>query len=168
MGTDDDIHGSDSPTQLSEYTPPEEQQNERNWRAVWRDVKYTFTTRDGLIGDYDYAYLFTPNIWPLNRKYREHVPPFFYPDDKIPLLLILLLGLQHALTMISGIVSPVLAVNGAAFFLDTETNQYLVSVGFITSGIATLLQITRSQLFKTPYYLGTGLLSVVGRAYTHV
>ena len=162
MGGNEDVYVPNSPQHQSEYSAPTEDQPQRNWRAIWQDVKYTFTTRDGLIGDYDYLYLFTPNIWPLNRKYKDHVPPFFYPDDKIPLLLILLLGLQHALTMISGIVSPVLAVSGAAFHFDTEITQYLVSVGFITSGIATLLQITRSQLFKTPYYLGTGLLSVVG------
>lgn len=109
-----------------------------------------------------FSYLFTPNIWPLNRKYKDRVPPFFYPDDKIPLLLIVILGIQHALTMISGIVTPVLAIARGAFFLDTRTTEYLVSAAFITSGIATLLQITRTRIRGTPYYLGAGILSVIG------
>ena len=162
MGGNEDTTTSSSPADRVAYIPPSGDQDQRNWQAVWADLKHTFTTRDGFIGDYDYLYLFTPNIWPLNRKYRDHVPPFFYPDDKIPLMLILLLGLQHALTMISGIVSPILAVAAGAFHFDAEITQYLVSAGFITSGIATFLQVTRSKLSNTPYYLGTGLLSVVG------
>lgn len=168
MGLNDDITTTISPSSpiSPSYTPPSDikghGRNKTNWRATWEDTKNTFTTRDGLIGDYDYLYLFTPNIWPLNRRYKDHVPPFFYPNDKIPLLLILLLGLQHALTMISGIVSPILAVSNGAFHFDAQTTEYLISVGFITSGIATLLQITRTKITRTPYYLGTGLLSVVG------
>lgn len=167
MGFDEVAAVDVSPASPQPYHPPpsniqDEAGNITNWSAFWRDFRHTFTTRDGLIGDYDYLYLFTPNIWPLNRRYRDHTPPFFYPEDKIPLLLILLLGLQHGLTMISGIVSPVLAVAGSGFHLDTATTEYLVSAGFISSGIATLLQITRSKIPKTQYYFGTGLLSVVG------
>lgn len=132
------------------------------WTSIWRDLQHTFTTRQGLIGDYDYAYLFTPNIPPFNHKYAHHAPPFFYPNDRIPLLLILILGLQHALTMISGIVTPILAVARGAFHLDNETTASLVSAGFITSGIATFLQITRTKIRGTQFYLGAGLLSVVG------
>lgn len=155
---------SSSPTPSDSYTPPHEAppHEKFTWAGTWRDVVHTFTTRDGLIGDYDYLYLFTPNIWPLNRKYKDHVPPFFYPNDKIPLLLILLLGIQHALTMISGIVSPILAVSNGGFHFPTATTEYMISVGFITSGIATMMQISRSHIKGTPYYFGTGLLSVVG------
>lgn len=107
-------------------------------------------------------YLFTPNVWPFNKTYRDHVPPFFFPDDRIPLLLILILGLQHALTTISGIITPILAISRGAFYLDAQTSAYLVSAGFITTGIASFLQITRSRIRGTPYYFGTGVLSVVG------
>ncbi|KAK5115414.1 hypothetical protein LTR85_009874 [Meristemomyces frigidus] len=168
MGLNDEIQTtvSSSPSSPVSYTPPtdtkQEHSSKSSWSSAWAELKYTLTTHDGLIGDYDYLYLFTPNIWPLNRRYRDHIPPFFYPNDKIPLLLILLLGLQHALTMISGIVSPILAVSGGAFHFDATISEYLISVGFITSGIATLLQISRTKITKTPFYLGTGLLSVVG------
>ncbi|CAK1354661.1 unnamed protein product [Cercospora beticola] len=133
-----------------------------HWRTAWSELKHTLTTRDGLIGSYDYAYLFTPNIYPFNKKYRNHIPPFFYPDDRIPLLLILILGIQHALTMISGIVTPILAISRGAFYLSTQDTESLISAGFITSGIATLLQITRCRIRGTPYYIGCGVLSVVG------
>jgi xanthine/uracil permease len=107
-------------------------------------------------------YLITPNIWPLNRKYKDYVAPFYGLNDEIPILLTILLGLQHALTMIGSIVSPPLAVAGGAFNFDPTITQYLVSAAFITTGIATALQVTRVHIAKTPFYIGTGLLSVVG------
>jgi xanthine/uracil permease len=64
--------------------------------------------------------------------------------------------------MIGSIVSPPLAIAGGAFNFDAEITQYLVSAAFITTGIATALQVTRIHITKTPFYIGTGLLSVVG------
>lgn len=110
----------------------------------------------------DYLYLITPNIWPLNRKYKDYEAPFYGLNDEIPIFLALLLGLQHALTMIGSIVSPPLAIAGGAFNFDAQITQYLVSAAFITTGIATALQVTRVHIAKTPFYIGTGLLSVVG------
>lgn len=107
-------------------------------------------------------YLITPNIWPLNRKYKDYVAPFYGLNDEIPILLTLLLGLQHALTMIGSIVSPPLAIAGGAFNFDPSITQYLVSAAFITTGIATAMQVTRVHIAKTPFFIGTGLLSVVG------
>ncbi|KAH8778307.1 putative purine permease [Hyaloscypha finlandica] len=131
-------------------------------RPTWAYLKHYFTSRGGWIGDYDYHYLITPNIWPLNRKYKDYEAPFYGLNDEIPILLTLLLGLQHALTMIGSIVSPPLAIAGGAFNFDAEITQYLVSAAFITTGIATALQVTRIHITKTPFYIGTGLLSVVG------
>jgi uracil-xanthine permease len=78
------------------------------------------------------------------------------------LLLTLLLGLQHALCMIGSIVSPPLAIASGAFHFDSGMTEYLVSTAFITTGIATALQVTRLHIKKTPFFIGTGLLSVVG------
>jgi xanthine/uracil permease len=64
--------------------------------------------------------------------------------------------------MIGSIVSPPLAIAGGAFNFDATITQYLVSAAFITTGIATALQVTRVQIMKTPFFIGTGLLSVVG------
>ncbi len=79
----------------------------------------------------------------------------------MPILLTVILGIQHALCMIGSIVSPPLAIAGGAFFLDASTTQYLVSAAFICTGLATALQVTRVHLTKTPFFIGTGLLSVV-------
>ncbi|KAN0099164.1 putative purine permease [Hyaloscypha variabilis] len=135
---------------------------ETSQKPTWAYLKHYFTSREGWIGDYDYLYLITPNIWPLNRKYKDYEAPFYGLNDEIPIFLTVLLGLQHALTMIGSIVSPPLAIAGGAFNFDAEITQYLVSAAFITTGIATALQVTRVHVTKTPFYIGTGLLSVVG------
>lgn len=56
--------------------------------------------RDGLIGDYDYAFLFTPRL-PFTKQKRKSAP-FFGLDDRVPVVLALILGLQHALAMLAG------------------------------------------------------------------
>ncbi|KAJ4404380.1 hypothetical protein N0V91_005901 [Didymella pomorum] len=132
------------------------------WKDNFAELRYTLTTKDGWIGDYDYLYLVTPNIWPLNRRYKNYKAPFYGLNDRVPLLLTLLLGLQHALCMIGSIVSPPLAIASGAFHFESEMTQYLVSTAFITTGLATALQVTRLHITKTPFFIGTGLLSVVG------
>ncbi|KAI4661859.1 uncharacterized protein J4E78_004649 [Alternaria triticimaculans] len=132
------------------------------WQDTLAEINYAFTTKDGWIGDYDYVYLITPNIWPLNRKYKNYQAPFYGLNDRVPILLTLLLGLQHALTMIGSIVSPPLAIASGAFNFEPAMTTYLVSTAFITTGIATALQVTRLHIMKTPFFIGTGLLSVVG------
>ncbi|KAI8941899.1 hypothetical protein NX059_000013 [Plenodomus lindquistii] len=132
------------------------------WPGIRDELRYTFTTKDGWIGDYDYLYLITPNIWPLNRKYKHYEAPFYGLNDRVPVFLTLILGLQHALTMIGSIVSPPLAIASGAFNFDPAMTTYLVSTAFITTGIATALQVTRLHITRTPFYIGTGLLSVVG------
>jgi len=49
------------------------------------------THREGLIGQYDYAFLFKPNL-PFMKKERR-AAPFFGLNDKMPVLLALLLGI---------------------------------------------------------------------------
>jgi xanthine/uracil permease len=132
------------------------------WQQRLSDLKHTFCTKEGWIGDFDYLFLITPSIWPFDQFYKNHTAPFFGKDDKIPILLTILLGLQHALTMLGSIVSPPLAIAGGAFNFDPAMTGYLVSVSFITTGLATALQVTRLHIIKTPFFVGTGLLSVVG------
>jgi uracil-xanthine permease len=40
-----------------------------------------------------------------------------------------------------------------------------VSTSLIVSGILSAIQITRLHIYKTPYYIGTGLISVVGTSF---
>ncbi|KAI8911389.1 permease family-domain-containing protein [Powellomyces hirtus] len=116
--------------------------------------KRTLTTRRGVLGNYDHAILFRPNL-PFRQRLRRPAP-FFGLNDQIPVLLTLLLGLQHLLAM--------LACPGGAN-LDGDQQQYLVSAALIVCEILSMVQITRFRLGRTPYYLGTGLISVVGTSF---
>lgn len=89
------------------------------------------------------------------------MPPFYGLHDKVPLLLTLILGLQHALTMTGSIISPPLAIAAGAFNFDPQLTAYLISTAFITTGIATALQVTRVHIAKSPFYIGTGLLATL-------
>ncbi|ROT36557.1 uric acid-xanthine permease [Sodiomyces alkalinus F11] len=130
-----------------------------------RSIKRAFFTKEGLIGTYDYAFLFTPNI-PFMKRSR-HSSPFFGLNDRMPVLLALLLGFQHALGMLAGVITPPLLISGAAGAnLDPELQQYLVSTALIVSGTLSMIQITRFHIYKTPYYIGTGLLSVAGISFS--
>lgn len=107
--------------------------------------------------------LFTPRI-PFTKKSRSRAP-FFGLHDKIPVFLALLLGLQHALAMLAGVITPPIIIGSAANF-DTSISQYLVSTSLIVSGILSAVQITRFSIPKTPYYIGTGLISVAGTSFS--
>ncbi|KAI1333905.1 Xanthine/uracil permease [Xylariaceae sp. FL0016] len=134
-------------------------------RNIVDRVRRTFFTRSGLLGDYDYGFLFRPNL-PFLRKQRQP-SPFFGLNDKMPVFLALLLGLQHALAMLAGLITPPLLMAGAVGTnLDATQQQYLVSTALIVSGILSAIQITRFHIYKTPYYLGTGLISVVGVSFS--
>ncbi|KAF1813059.1 Xanthine/uracil permease [Eremomyces bilateralis CBS 781.70] len=126
-----------------------------------RGIRKAFLTRHGLLGDYDYAFLFTPNIPFLKKK--PSPAPFFGLNDHMPVVLALLLGLQHSLAMLAGVITPPIIIAGAGGAnLSGAQQQYLVSTALIVSGILSMIQITRFHIYKTPYYIGTGLISVVG------
>src|SRR2546423_5613585 len=132
--------------------------------AVSRNILKSISTRDGLLGDYDYAFLFKPNL-PFMKK-SELAAPFFGLNDKMPIILALVLGFQHALAMLAGVITPpiILAGQGGGN-LPQEVAQYLVSTSLIVCGILSGIQITRFHIYKTPYYIGTGLISVVGTSF---
>ncbi|MBE3049020.1 hypothetical protein IMZ48_42285, partial [Candidatus Bathyarchaeota archaeon] len=52
--------------------------------------------------------------------------------------------------------------------LSLGLQQYLVSTSLIVSGILSMVQITRFRIYRTPYYIGTGLISVVGISFTMI
>ena len=98
------------------------------------------------------------------RKTRR-AAPFFGLNDEMPVVLALILGLQHSLSMLAGIITPPIIIAGAGNF-DATVTQYLVSTSLIVCGILSTVQITRIHIPKTQYYIGTGLLSVVGTSFT--
>jgi uracil-xanthine permease len=87
----------------------------------------------------------------------------------MPLFLGALLGFQHALSMLAGIITPpiILAGNGGAN-LPQNLQQYLVSTSLIVCGILSSIQITRFHIIGTPYFIGTGLISVVGTSFATI
>lgn len=86
----------------------------------------------------------------------------------MPILLALLLGFQHALAMLAGVISPPIIISGSgrnAANLPPDVQRYLVSTSMIVCGILSAIQITRFRILKTNYYLGSGLLSVMGTSF---
>ena len=100
-------------------------------------------------------------------KKERRAAPFFGLNDSMPVFLALLLGFQHALSMLAGIITPPIILASAAN-LSTELSQYLVSTSLIVCGILSSIQITRFHIYKTPYYIGTGLISVVGTSFATI
>ncbi|CAI8505810.1 unnamed protein product [Hanseniaspora opuntiae] len=92
--------------------------------------------------------------------------PFFPLDADIPILLGLVFGFQQALAMLAGLFSAPQLIASAAN-LDTKLVEYLVSASLICSGIFSFIQVSRFHLFGK-YYLGSGLLSVVGTSFATV
>ncbi|KAK7987180.1 permease family-domain-containing protein [Apiospora saccharicola] len=131
-------------------------------RKTFRDrlmgVRRTFLTRDGLLREL--------RLWlPLHTE--PAASPFFGLNDRMPVFLALVLGLQHSLAMLAGIITPPLLLTGATGVnLPGDLQQYIVSTALIVSGILSLIQITRFHIMGTPYYLGTGLISVVGISFS--
>ncbi|KAI5286926.1 hypothetical protein KEM54_006379 [Ascosphaera aggregata] len=90
--------------------------------------------------------------------------PFFPLDARMPVLLALILGLQHSLAMLAGVIVVPISIAGMAN-LDVETQQYLVSTSLIVSGVLSMIQIARFWVYGTRYYIGTGMLTVVGSSF---
>lgn len=97
-------------------------------------------------------------------KKKRQAAPFFSLDQSMPFLLALLLGFQHALSMLAGVITPPIIIASNAN-LPVELSQYLVSTSLIVCGILSSIQITRFHIYGTPYYIGTGLISVVGTSF---
>lgn len=135
---------------------------EKRRPAIHRRIYRKLTTQEGLVGDYDYKFLFTPHIPFVTKKKQS--PLFFGLHAPMPLILGILLGFQHCLAMLAGIVTPPIIIASSANF-DTVITQYLVSASLIVSGLLSAIQITRIHIPKTRYFLGTGLLSVVGTSF---
>ena len=137
--------------------------------SIERPPRYALLTitRDGLIGDYDYAYLFIPRL-PFTKRARKSAP-FFGLEDNVPVALALTLGLQHALAMLAGVISPPIILSGSAGVnFGDELSQYLVSTSLIVSGLLSAIQMFRFHVKGTKYYIGTGLLSVVGTSFSTI
>lgn len=107
----------------------------RNAAVIRRKV----TTRHGWVGDYDLAWLCMPSI-PFFRNHHA-APPFYGLESEIPLLVAIICGLQHALAMLAGLITPPI-VFASSLSLDPETSAYMISASLIASGWEVFLRAT--------------------------
>jgi len=142
-------------------TVPNEKEGASFFSREATHIKRKFTTQQGWLGDYDYAWLCTPSLPFITRKTR--LPPFYALDAELPLVLAIASGLQHALAMLAGLITPPI-IFASSLNLDNKTSAYLVSASLIGCGILSLVQMSRIKLFRG-YYLGTGLITVVGTSF---
>ncbi|KAI6097459.1 xanthine/uracil permease [Pisolithus sp. B1] len=161
-----------APSDISSVTrdqpAPTELPNTSSFPAI-RKHATTFrdklTTKYGWLGDYDYAWLCSPTL-PFSISGNKPVrrpPPFYGVEAELPLLLAMSCGLQHALAMLAGLITPPI-IFASSLMLDAQTSAYMISTSLIGCGILSLVQMSRIRLWKG-YYLGTGLLSVVGTSF---
>ncbi|KAH7322229.1 Xanthine/uracil permease [Rhizoctonia solani] len=121
-----------------------------------------FTTRDGWLGDYDFAWLCSPGL-PWGKRKATRAPQFYALDADLPILLAMTCGFQHALAMLAGLITPPI-IFSSALNLDGSTQAYMISASLIGCGILSLVQMSRLHLWRN-YYLGTGLITVVGTSF---
>lgn len=95
----------------------------------------------------------------VSLKKTETLPLIYSVDDKPSYGLSFLLGLQHYLTMVGGIISvPVLIADWLCIHPDDPSRGYLISTIFMVSGVATFLQSS----------LGVRLPIVQGSSFTYI
>ena len=91
-------------------------------------------------------------------------------DDDLPILVALVMGLQHAFAMVGGLIVPPYVVMrfsvaeaGAGSNLDMQ--QYAIACSLILSGLFTILNCIQFNIPGTKYVFGTGMLSVLGTSF---
>ncbi|KAG1468494.1 hypothetical protein G6F56_003798 [Rhizopus delemar] len=149
------------------YPPMEEMISSKP--KLTQRIKHTLTTKDGWFGDYDYGALCVPRIpW---KKEKPKPSTFYGPDDPVPIFLAIVMGVQHFLAVVAGIITPTIILSGEGssnLNLDEDTRQFMVSVSLIVSGIMSIIQIIRFKIPKTRFYFGIGLLQIAGVAFANM
>jgi xanthine/uracil permease len=121
-----------------------------------------FSLWNKLVGDYDYSRLCKPRFNPWKKENQEPLP-FYGPGDRLSFLFAMLAGFQHSLAVVGGTIIPGIILGN----LDPSGNSgsYLVSYALITSGICTWIQIRKTPIPKTPYFVGSGMLCVIATSF---
>ncbi|GAA5997477.1 nucleobase:cation symporter-2 family protein [Rhodotorula paludigena] len=136
---------------------------------TWKGIKNKFTTKEGWVGDYDFAYLCMPQFpWACGSGSRKRTrsAPFYALDSQLPIFLTLICGLQHALAMLAGLITPPIIFAGQLGFSPAQQTQ-MVAVSLIASGFLSMVQMTRFPIpfTRRKYWMGTGLVTVVGTSF---
>ena len=91
-------------------------------------------------------------------------------DDDLPILVALVMGLQHAFAMVGGLIVPPyvvmrFSVSEAGPGSNLDMQQYAIACSLILSGIFTILNCIQFKIPGTKYVFGTGMLSVLGTSF---
>jgi uric acid-xanthine permease len=85
----------------------------------------------------------------------------------------MVMGLQHALAMVGGLITPPLVVfKFSVCYSCLSLQQYAVSAALITSGICSLIHVSKiplpftQRIFGRQMYIGAGVLTVMGTSFT--
>lgn len=135
--------------------------------TVRENLVKKLTTVDGWVGSYDYGSLCMPRL-PCLPTTRHARSIFFGLDDNIPILVAALMGFQHALAMVGGVIAvPRILGGGGPMNLNfgPDLAAYLISSALVVSGLMSIIQIVRIKLVKG-YWIGSGLLSMSGVSFT--
>jgi uracil-xanthine permease len=147
------------------------------------DTWKTDGPKKALLGEYDWKFLCTPRFPFCSKGKKFDPPPFYAYDETLSLSVALIIGLQHALTMSTNIITPALLIFNVvmSYFPEDfdpslgeeqaanreralDVAQYLVSASLICSGLGTFMQVSTIKIPFTNYQLGTGVLSTMGTA----
>jgi uracil-xanthine permease len=129
--------------------------------------RHKATTREGWLGDSSLAWLCVPTLPFGNNAHgsrRRRPPPFYGVNEELPLLVAIVCGFQHALAMLAGLITPPI-IFASALALPPDVQAYMISASLIGSGVLSMMQMSRIRIWRN-YYLGTGLLSVVGTSFS--
>lgn len=67
------------------------------------------------------------------QKRKINTPPFYALDADLPLFLAISSGLQHALAMLAGLITPPI-IFASALNLDSAVSTYMISASLIGCG----------------------------------
>lgn len=134
-----------------------------NQPSLTQRLRTKLTTVNGWVGAYDYVSLCTPRLPCLRSQSSRSI--FFGLNDEIPILVAMLMGFQHALAMVGGVITVPRILGGVPLKFLPEDQAYLISTALVVSGLMTIIQIVRIKLVAG-YYIGTGLISVSGVSFT--
>lgn len=137
---------------------------------------------------YDYGTLCRPTLCPWSKKLKprtgdedgasetdvgDYEVPFYTLNERLPIVLAALMGLQHCFAMIGGlIVVPFVIFRFSIDLEDDALQQYAISASLISCGICTIINVMKlpvpfsDKVFGRKLYVGSGLLSVMGTSFT--
>ncbi|KAG2500997.1 hypothetical protein HYH03_000819 [Edaphochlamys debaryana] len=130
--------------------------------------------REFCCGTYDMKYLCMPRFPYSCRGGRKvHPPPrFFGTFSWLGVLVATIMGLQHALAMVGGLITPPLLIANLARGTSTgdpnDISRYLVQASLIVTGIMTFWQVLGARIRNCKYQFGAGVLSCMGVSFTTV